>query len=434
MQVQLETLSCLERRLTIVLPMGLITTQVNERLRRLASSAKIQGFRPGKAPLKIVEMNYGDQVREEVMGEQVRQGFSRAVNEQKLRIAGYPRFEAVEQTTEDSFTFAAVFEVYPEVAIGDVSGKEIEKPYTPVGDAEVDKTIETLRKQRARYLTVDRAANTGDRVIVDFVGSIDGIEFEGGKAENFAFTLGEGQMLEAFEAGVVGLKESETREVEVAFPDDYHGKDVAGKRAVFKITVKNVAERSLPPIDSDFAKALGVAEGSVEVMRNEIRKNVEREVKRRLSARTKEQVMQALLEATEVQLPNALVELEVERLTEEARRNFKERGLEAKAMSLPPELFRKQAERRVALGLILAELVKANKLVASPEQIRARVEEFAQNYEHPDEVIQWYYADTQRLENPQSLVVEDLVVDFVLGKATVVEKHVPFETLMGTAA
>ncbi|MBM2883804.1 trigger factor [Chromobacterium amazonense] len=435
MQVQLETLSNLERRMNIALPMAAIETQVAERLKRVARGAKIQGFRPGKAPLKIVEMNYGAQVREEVMGEQVQQGFYQAVTEQKLRVAGYPRFEPVAAGEDkENFKFAATFEVYPEVKVGELAGKEIEKPTVTVGDAEIEKTIDILRKQRTRFNRVEREAANGDRVIIDFKGVIDGVAFEGGSAENFPFVLGQGQMLAEFEAGVIGAKEGDIKSVEVSFPADYHGKDVAGKTAVFEILVKNVAEAVLPEVDADFAKALGIAEGDVEKMRAEIRKNVEREVKRRLQARTKENVMQALIDATEIELPKALVSLEIGRLVEQARRDMQQRGMNVKDMPFPPELFAAQAERRVKLGLILSEMVEANKLEAKPEQVRAMITEFADSYEQPEDVLAWYYESADRLEGPTSMVLEDNVVEFVLSQANVVSKELSFDELMGSQA
>ena len=433
MQVQLETLSGLERRMSIALPLAAIDAQVADRLKRVARTAKIQGFRPGKAPAKIIEANYGAQVREEVLGEQVQQSFYKAAVEQKLRVAGYPRFEPAEGDAE-TFKFSASFEVYPEIVIGELAGKEIEKPNTEVTDAEIDKTVDILRKQRTRFNRVEREAANGDRVIIDFKGTIDGVAFEGGSSENFPFMLGQGQMLPEFEAGIVGAKEGETKTVEVNFPADYHGQDVAGKTAVFEITVKNVAAAELPEVNEEFAKLLGIADGDVAKMRAEIRKNVEREVKRRLSAQVKENVMQALIDVTPIDLPKALVDLEVGRLMDQARQDLQQRGMKLQDMPLPADLFTKQAERRVALGLILAQVVEANQLEAKPEQVKALVEEFAESYEQPQDVIDWYYAEAGRLEGPTSMVLEDNVVEFVLGRANVVQKDVSFETLMGNNA
>lgn len=435
MQVQLETLSNLERRMNIALPMSDIENQVVERLRRVARKAKIPGFRPGKAPLKIVSASYGPEIREEVLNESARQSFYRALVEQKLRIAGFPRFEPIDgENGNEEFRFNAFFEVYPEVTVGELTEKTIEKPVLEVTDAEIEKTIDILRKQRTRFNHVERAAAEGDRVIIDFKGTIDGEAFSGGSSENMPFVLGQGQMLAEFEAGVQGLKEGESKSVEVNFPEDYHGKDVAGKKAVFEITVKNVSEPTLPEVDAEFAKMLGIEDGDVEKMRQEIRKNVEREVTRRLSAQTKENVMQALLDVTKIDLPKSLVHEEMHRLVEEMRQNLIQRGIQAQGMELPEETFRPQAERRVALGLILAELVASNKLEAKTERVREMIEEHADSYEQPDEVVQWYYADKARLEGPTSMALEETVVEHVLSKAKIEEKPVVFDELMGANA
>ncbi len=433
MQVQMETLGQLERRLNFAIPMGEIDAAVDARLKGVARGAKIQGFRPGKAPLKIVAQNYGPQVREEVLGEKVQSSFASAVQAQQLRVAGYPRFEALPAESTTEFRFAAVFEVYPEVSIGDLSSKEIERPTLEVSDVEVDKTIDILRKQRTRFEHVERAVAKGDRIVVDFSGKIDGVEFAGGSAKNYAFLAGEGQMLPEFDAAVIGMKDGETKSFDLSFPEDYHGKDVAGKTAKFEVTVRNVSEPRLPEIDADFAKALGIEDGDVEKMRAEIRKNVSREVKRRLQARAKESVMQALLDVTTIELPKSLVGLEIGRLIEQAREEMRSRGFDPKEMPFPPELFEEQAKRRVALGLILAELVRANGLEAKPEQVKALVQEFAESYEHPEDVVKWYYASADRLDGPEAMVMEDNVVAYVYGVAKPIDKVLTFDELMGNA-
>ncbi|WP_028447933.1 trigger factor [Chitinimonas koreensis] len=430
MQAQLETLGQLERRLDFAIPAADIESAVDARLKRVARTARIQGFRPGKAPMKIVAANYGLQVREEVLGEQVQNAFASAVEAQKLRVAGYPRFEG-KPASEEAFQFSATFEVYPEVVVGDLAAKEVERPVLEVSEAEVDKTIDILRKQRTKFERVERAAEKGDRVIVDFKGTIDGVAFAGGSSENYAFQAGEGQMLPEFDAAVIGMKEGDSKTFDLAFPADYHGKDVAGKTAQFEVTVKNVAAAQLPEVDGEFAKLLGIEDGDIAKLRAEIRKNVEREVKRRLSARAKEGVMQALLDVTPVELPRALVQVEIGRLIENARNEMKQRGFDPQNMPFPPELFEEQAKRRVALGLILAEVVRANGLQAKPEQIKAIVGEFAESYEHPEEVVQWYYASPERLEGPESLALEDNVVEFVHAKAKTVDKQLSFDELMG---
>ena len=340
-----------------------------------------------------------------------------------------------EQDDKDSLKIAAIFEVFPEVSIGDLSASEIEKVTSEVGDAEVEKTVEILRKQRTRFNHVDRAAQNSDRVIIDFEGKIDGEPFAGGSSKNYAFVLGSGQMLPEFEAGIAGMKAGESKDVEVNFPENYHGKDVAGKTAVFTITLNNVSEATLPEVDAEFAKALGIADGDVAKMREEVKKNVAREVERRTQEQTKESVMDALLKAVELQVPNALVNDEAARLAEEMKQNFVNQGMaNAGQVNLPADMFKEQAHRRVALGLILAKLVEENKLEPTEEQIKAVVANFAESYEDPQEVIDWYYADASRLQGPTSLAVESNVVNFVLGKAKVTEKTLSFDEVMGAQA
>ncbi|KAF0815253.1 Trigger factor [Andreprevotia sp. IGB-42] len=432
MQVQLETLGQLERRLSFAIPREEITKQVDARLKRVAKTAKIDGFRPGKAPLSIVSQQYGFRVQEEVLGETVERSFGEAVTKDQIQVAGYPRFEPKEGAdAEGDFQFVATFEVYPEVKLVEFAGKEIENPTLTVGDAEIDKTLEILQKQRTRFDRVERAAAEGDRVIIDFAGTIDGVAFDGGTSQNYAFLLGKGQMLPEFEAGIVGLKEDETKDVTVNFPADYQGKEVAGKTAVFAITVKNVAEAKLPVIDAEFAKTLGIEDGDVAKMREEVKGNLEREVRFRLKARAKENVMSAIIETTPVDLPKALVGLEIGRLAEQAQADLKQRGIDPKLVPLSPQMFEQQAQRRVHLGLVLAELVKANGLEPKPEQVKAIVEDLAQNYEDPADVIGWYYEKRERLAGPESMALEDNVVEFVLSKAKAVEKAIGFDELMG---
>lgn len=434
MQASLETLGQLERRLNISVPFEQIDAEVNSRLKRVSRTAKIQGFRPGKAPLKVVAQFYGPQIRDEVMGETIQSSFGNAVREQNLKVAGYPRFEPQSGEVQDqaAFKFSAVFEVYPEFTLADLSSAEIEIPVAEVTDAEVDKTIDILRKQRTSFNAVtDRAAQASDRVIIDFKGVLEGVPFEGGTAENYAVWLGQGQMLPDFEAAIVGTKDEETKSFDMTFPADYHGKDVAGKTVTFEIKVKSIAEPVMPAIDADFAKQLGVEDGDIEKMRAEVRKNVEREVKRRLLARTKENVMQAVLDANKVDIPKALIQLEVGRLQEQTANDMAARGIDPGQMQLPAQLFEQQAERRVALGLILAEIVKTNELMAKPEQVRAVVDEFAESYEDPQEVVSWYYASSDRLEGPESLATEENVVQWAKSQAKVVEKTLSFDELMG---
>lgn len=438
-----ENLGKLERRITISLPKDAVLKDVDTRIRQLAKNMKMPGFRPGKVPLKMVTQQYAGQVEAEVLSDRVGKQFFEISRTENLKVAGQPRFEPKADQADDSYAFDATFEVYPEVKIGDVSGAEIERTVTTIGDAEVDRTLDILRKQRVHYHVrgeagehgdggADLQAKDGDRVTVDFVGKIDDVAFQGGTAEDFAFVLGEGRMLPEFETATRGMKIGETREFDLAFPADYHGQDVAGKTARFTVTLKQVEWPHLPEIDADFAKSLGIEDGDLAKMRVEIRENLEREAKRRTQSLLKNQVMDALLKLAELEAPKALIEQDQERLIAMARQDLEQRGVPNAAQApIPAELFKDQAERRVKLGLVLAELVKENKLEAKPEQIRAEVEEFAKSYEDPKEVVRWYYSNKQRLSEMEAYVVESNVVEFVMGRAKVTDKTVGFEELAG---
>jgi trigger factor len=433
MQANLENLGTLERRLSVAVPMVEIDREIDTRLKRLTRTVKMHGFRPGKVPLKVVAQQYGPQVRQEVLGETLQRSFGEAVREQNLKVAGYPQFEPKPlQEGANAFEYSATFEVYPEVRVGDISSSSLKREQLGVTDADVDRTLEVMRKQRAKYEPVERGAENGDRVSMSYTGTIDGTEFPGGKAENQSVVLGEGRLLPDFESQLKDAKAGDTRSFELRFPDDYHGKDVAGKTAKFEVSVSEVAEPKLPEIDADFAKSLGVADGDTAKMRDEIRANLEREVKSRLKSRLKEQVMQALLDATQVEVPKALVEGEIERLRNFAREDLAARGIPVKEDTpLPADMFEKQAQRRVNLGLILAELVRTHQLQAKPEQVRAAVEEQAQSYENPQEVVRWYYQTPERLREIESMVLEDNVVDWALRTAKVEDQPIAFEELMG---
>jgi trigger factor len=427
----LETISQLERRLTMAVPVADIDKQVDERLKQLARTVRMAGFRPGKVPLKIVARQYGPQVRSEVVGDAVEKAFSAAVRDQNLRVAGYPRIERKDPPADDRLEFSATFEVYPEVQIGDISSVTVERPTLAVTDAEVEKTIAVLRKQRTRYDAADRPAAKGDRATLDFTGTIDGVEFDGGRAADLAFVLGEGRMLPDFEAGVTGMRAGESKTFPVAFPADYQGRDVAGKTAIFAVTVKKVEAPRLPDVDADFARALGVADGDLAKMRAEVKANVEREVKKRLGGDLKNRVMQALLDAARPQLPKSLVDMELQRVVAGARADLEARGLKMENMPIDPQVFEEQAKRRVALGLIVGELVKKHDLAAKPREVRALVEEHAASYEQPAEVVKWYYSQPERLAEFEGLAVEQNVVDWVLRNAKAVDKPVAFDQLMG---
>ena len=444
MATAVETLGKLERRMTISFPLSDVRSEVEKRLKRQAKTAKAPGFRPGKVPLKMVAAQYGYQIESEVLNDKVGSAFNDAAVENQLRVAGYPKIEPKNDSPEGTLTFDATFEVYPEVTIGDLASVEIETVKAEVSDAEIEKTIEILRKQRVHYHTKGEAgehgdggepvAANGDRVTVDFVGKIDGVEFDGGKADDYTFVLGEGRMLPEFEAATVGLKVGESKTFPLAFPEDYHGKDVAGKTAEFTITLKKLEWAHLPAVDAEFAKSLGMEDGDLDKMRADIKVNLEREVAGRVKARNKEAVMDALVKVTDMEVPKVMIAQDCERLAEMTRQDMAQRGMDVKQMNFPQELFASKAERRVRLGLILSQLVNDNKLQATPEQVKAQIEDFAQSYEDPREVLKYYYSDRRRLAEVEALVLEENVVNYVLGMSKTTTKSVAFDELMGSNA
>jgi trigger factor len=434
MAVNVETLDKLERKITLTLPVNVIQSEVDSRLKRLARTVKMDGFRPGKVPMNVVAQRYGYSVHYEVMNDKVGEAFAQAANEAKLRVAGQPKITEKEQSPEGELAFDAVFEVFPEVKIADLATAEVDKLSAEVSDSAIDKTLEILRKQRRTFAQRphDAAAAEGDRVTVDFEGKIDGEPFQGGKADDFQFVVGEGQMLKEFEEAVRGMKTGESKTFPLAFPADYHGKDVAGKQADFMVTIKKIEATHLPEVNEALAKSLGIADATVEGLRADIRKNLEREVKFRLLARNKQGVMDALVSKAELDLPKSSVQAEVDRMIEGARADLKQRGIkDADKAPIPDDMFRPQAERRVRLGLVVAELVRAHDLHAKPEQIKTHVEELAASYEKPADVVRWYYSDNRRLAEVEAIVIENNVTQFVLSQAKVVEKPISFEELMG---
>jgi trigger factor len=435
MAVHVETLDKLERRITLSLPASTIASEVESRLRRLSRTVRADGFRPGKVPMSVVSQRYGYSVHSEVLNDKVGQVFSQAVSEAKLRVAGAPTITEKAEAPEGEVAFDATFEVYPEVKIGDLAEAEVERVTTEVGDAAIDKTIEILRKQRRTFQqrpAIEGAAE-GDRVTIDFAGTVDGVPFEGGKAEAFQFVIGEGQMLEQFNKAVRGMKAGDSKTFPLQFPDDYQGKDVAGKEADFTVTLKKIETPHLPPVDEALAKALGIAGGTVEALRADVRKNLEREVKFRVQARNKASVMDALVKSAELEVPKSLVAGETGRMVEQMRADLKKRGVkDAETAPIPAEMFQAQAERRVRLGLVVAELVRSQNLQAKPEQLQAHIEELAQSYEKPGEVMRWYLSDRNRMAEVEAVVVENNVAAYVLERAKATPKSVPFDELMAS--
>jgi trigger factor len=429
-----ETLSTLQRRVKLSVDMQAIQKDVQGKLREIARTAKLPGFRPGKVPIKMIEASYGAQAQAEVLGDQVSKAFTQAVEEHKLRVAGQPSIErdetVLENAAPESLGFVATFEVFPDITLGDLGALAVERNECPIGDAEIDKTIDILRKQRATFAEVSRPAQDGDKVTIDFKGTLDGVAFDGGSAEDFPFTLGEGRMLADFETGVRGKSVGEPLVFPVAFPADYGSENLAGKTAQFEVTIKKIEEPVLPVLDAEFAKQLGVPEGDLDKMRADVKANLEREVSQRLRARNKAAVMQSLTGLASFELPAALISQEQEALVERAKADLQQRGMDVSKIPVPADAFKDQAEQRVRLGLIVAELVRAHGLQAKPDQIRKQIEEFAQAYENPGEVIRHYFSDRNRLAEVEAMVVEQNVVDLVHAKGKVEAKSLSFDTLM----
>lgn len=423
--------SALQRRVDLSVTIAELELEVDQRLKRLSRNMKMPGFRPGKIPANIVRQQYGDQARHEALTAALGRLFSEAVDAQQVRVAGSPKIEPKNSEGTTHIEFSAVFEVYPEITLSDLAGVEIERSLLDVGAVEIDNTIEILRKQRVRYELVDRPAALADRVSIDFLGRKDGEPFPGGQGKDYRFVLGEGKMLSDFESAVIGTRPGEAKSFEMTFPAEYFSKDLAGQSVTFDVTVKEVGEPTLPEVDADFAKALGVEDGDLVKMREEVEDNLRREVKKRLQAKVTGQVMDAILQANTIDVPGALVQREIERLMELARQDMEQRGMKVKDLPMRPEWFADQARRRVSLGLIVAEIVKLHGLQARPEQVKAMVEEAAQSYDHPPEVVRWYYAQPERLGDFEGAAIEANVVDWVLARVQVVDKPIPFAELMG---
>jgi trigger factor len=431
---QLEVLGSLERRIELAVPMAAVETEVQNRLKRLAKNVKAPGFRPGKVPMSQVSKMHGTGVRQEVLGESLQKSFFEAINAQQLRVAGMPRFEPRQGGDAAEIRFAATFEIYPEVKMGNLSGASLKRPVVDVEDANVDATLEILRKQRRNFAKVERASQKDDLVKFDFKGTLDGEVFQGGEAQDFSTVVGEGRMLKDFEDNLTGLSAGDSRGFDMTFPADYSAAHLAGKTVHFDVAMKEVQEPKLPEVDAEFAKSLGIADGDIAKLREEVKANLGREVKRRVQARVKEAAMEVLLGNAELELPKSLVGLEIDRLRKQMLGQIQASGGQIKEDMISADIFKDQAERRVRLGLIIAEIVQKNDLEAKPEQVRALIDEYAEGYEDPQEVVQWYYQDPQRLQELEALALEDNVVAWVVSQVQATDEPVKFDDLMGRAA
>jgi trigger factor len=429
----LEILGGLERRLNISISQPQFKAEVDARLNKVGRTAKLHGFRPGKIPFKVLEQHYGAQVQQEVLEMSVQRSFVEATREHDLKVAGMPQIEIKSPNFSGAeIEFSATFEVYPTVVVGDVSAEKIERVSFEMSDADVADTVLTLRKQRAVFEVAARAAENGDQVRMDFNGTLAGVPFEGGSAENFELVLGAGRMLPDFEKATLGLSAGETRSFEMTFPADYHGKDVAGKEVTFVITVHEVKAPRLPELDAEFAKTLGVADGDLTKLTAEIRANLNREAQRRVKVKNKDSAMEVLLKVGQLDAPKALVHDEAQNLMQQTIQDLAGRGIKIpQGMQLPLDAFEERAEKRVKLGLILAELVKLHQLQPKAEQVKALIQEYAESYEHPEEVIRWYAAEASRLQEVENLVLEDNVVAWVMAAAKVSDQSIALKELMG---
>ncbi|QQS16279.1 MAG: trigger factor [Neisseriales bacterium] len=429
MQVKLDKLANLQHKMHIAIPAPVIEQKIAERLKHLSVRTKIAGFRPGKAPLSIIAANYGQSIRREVIGELVNSSFEQALSDHNLQIVGVPEFELSDQPTDGNvFSFKAIFEVYPEVLIQDLFTKTVNKPTTVVTNEDIDQTVLMLRKQHVQFNLIKRAACSGDRITIDFEGTLSKKPFEGGKAADFVLILGQGRLLPAFEKSIIGMQVGETNTVKVPFPKDYHSPTLAGKTAEFVITVKKIEEPSLPNLDTTFAKKLGIVDGDVDKLLVAVRSNIEKEVDRRLYFKTRENVMNMLLEAVPIKLPLCLVEKEIQRLVEDTEKRLSQSDKGVK--SLPRQIFQKNAERNVALNIIFSQIIQSQQLTAKPEDIKTTVDHIADTYEDPKKIIDWYYADKNRLASAAKIALEETVIKWVLQQVKLVEQPVTFAEIM----
>ena len=430
MQVSVETTSGLERRMKVAMPKEGIDSEIQKRLKSLAGRARIDGFRPGKVPFGVIKQKYGGQVQTEVLNEMMQSSFYEAVSQEKLRPAGVPLIEPGDTQSGENVEFTATFEVYPEVELKGLDKVKIERPVLDIDEKEIDKMIETIRKQRKTWEEVDRAAKNGDQVTIDFVGTIEGEEFQGGSANQVPVELGAGRMIKGFEEQLVGCKAGDELTLSLSFPDDYHVEDLAGKPVEFATTVQKVEESVIPEIDDDFIASFGIKEGGIDAMKQQVRENMEREAQQAISARIKEQLFDGLMKLDLMEIPRALVDSEIDVLIKQRQEAMQQYGGGAQVQDVEPSEFEEQAKRRVALGLILAEVIQKNDIKVPPAKLREKVEQIAASYERPDDVVKYYYSDKSRLSELENVVLEEMAVEKLIEEAKVSDKKTTFDDLM----
>lgn len=433
MQVSIETVSSLERKMTIAVPAARVESRVADRLKEAARTIQLKGFRKGKVPLHVVKQRFGQGVRQEVLGEVMSQSYYEALGQEKVRAAGQPRIEPKLIEEGKDLEFIATFEVFPEVQLGDFAGIEVERKSADITEQDVDTMVETLRKQRQTWQDADRAAQDGDQVTIDFTGRIDGEEFQGGSAKGTRLILGSGRMIEGFEAGLVGAKAGEERLLKLKFPAEYHSQELAGKDVEFSVTVTKVSEPKLPELDDKFFASFDVKEGGLDAFRAEVRNNMARELKNAVRNNLRNQVIEGLLKLHQVDLPKALVQGEIDTLRQQAVQQYGGGRQKFDASMLPGELFQGQAERRVSLGLIMNEIIQQKKITVDPQDVRRLVEELAESYEQPAEVVKWYFSNKDQLAQVEAMALEEAVIDHILAAAKVTDTACSYEEALKPA-
>ena len=433
MQVSIETVSSLELKMTIAVPAARVESRVADSLKEAARTIQIKGFRKGKVPLSVVKQRFGQGVRQEVLGEVMSQSYYEALGQEKVRAAGQPRIEPKLMEEGKDLEFVATFEVFPEIQLGDFGSIEVERKTAEITEQDVDNMIETLRKQRQTWQDVERAAQDADQVTIDFVGRIDGEEFQGGSAQGTRLVLGSGRMIEGFEAGLVGAKAGEERVLKLKFPAEYHSAELAGKDVEFTVTVTKVSEPKLPELDDKFFASFDVKEGGVDAFRTEVRNNMARELKNAVRNNLRNQVIEGLVKLHQVDLPKALVDSEIDVLRQQTMQQYGGGRQKFDASMLPAELFQGQAERRVSLGLIMNEIIQQKKIVVDPKDVRKLVEELAESYEQPAEVVKWYYSNKDQLAQVEAMALEEAVIDHILEAAKVSESTCSYEDALKPA-
>jgi len=431
MQVSVETISGLERRVKIAVPAAKVDLEVNSRLTKAARTVRLDGFRPGKVPLSLVRKRFGASIRQEALGEIIRDSFYEAVTSQSLNPAGSPNIEALNDEAGKDFEFVATFEVYPEVTLAGFDTIHVERPVADVTEADLDKMIDNLRRQRATWSETTAAAKDGDKLVIDFEGSVDGVPFEGGSAQYHALQLGSGRMIPGFESGLVGAVAGEERTLQVTFPVDYQAENLRGKNAEFKVNVKKVEAAELPALDEAFFAGFGVGDGGLDKFRGDVRKNMERELRQAIKNQVKTQVFDALLATNPLDVPRALIGTEIQRQREAMMKQFGGRNVDP-AM-LPDELFTDNAKRSVSMGLLVGEVIRARELVVDAARVKTMIDEVAESYEDPSEVVSWYYGNREQLQQVESVVLEDQVVDAILASAQVSDKPAIYEEILRAA-